>query len=99
MATVLTAMFYTQQNASLSEVIQILRGSNRFLYHHYALEQYSIYGRYTYSSVSFWRNTIRLMIAADLVEVSNRGQILRFTSHSLTFLKKLHQPLLRNNID
>lgn len=99
MATVLTVMFYTQQNASLNEVIQILRGSNRFLYHHYALEQYSIYGRYTYSSISFWRNTIRLMIAADLVEVSNRGQILRFTSHSLTFLKKLHQPLLGNNSD
>lgn len=99
MATVLTSMFCAQQNASLNEVIQILRGSNRFLYHHYALEQYSIYGRYTYSSISFWRNTVRLMIAADLVEVSNRGQILRFTSHSLTFLKKLHQPLLRNNSD
>ena len=97
MATVLTVMFYTQQNASLSEVIQILRGSNRFLYHYYNLEQYSIYGRYTYSSISFWRYTICLMIAADLVEVSNCGQVLRFTAHSLTFLKKLHQPLLRNN--
>ncbi|MCV2502520.1 MAG: RecQ family ATP-dependent DNA helicase [Neisseriaceae bacterium] len=85
---VLSAIFYVNQNGSITEIIQILQGKSNQLAAGYELENKPIFGIAKHTSVKFWRTIIRYMIGLRLLEVTNYGQILRLTSESVLFLKK-----------
>ncbi|MFH4416295.1 MAG: ATP-dependent DNA helicase RecQ [Neisseriaceae bacterium] len=86
--SILTVVFYTDQNANITETIQILQGKAGQLKEQFKLFNTMIFGSYPQTSTTFWRSIIRCMLGLNLLEVSNRAQLLRLTPCSITFMKK-----------
>lgn len=84
---ILSLMHYTDQEASIKEIIQILRGEENSTLHRFNLQTNRLFAIGAHHSQRYWRSLLRHMIGHGLVEVSNYYQLLRFTQSGLKFLR------------
>ena len=84
---ILSLIYYTDQEASIKEIIQILRVEENSVIDSFNLHKNRLFAIGAHRSQRYWRSLLRHMIGRDLVEVSNYYQLLRFTRAGLAFLR------------